>query len=158
MSNEDLPPAAHEDLYTELMESAHEPGTFVVETEEESGHPDMVFEVEPADKPTRNKLQRAMPEGLFDGIEIPEDEDDAEDISTEDIDLSGVSIQDLTFGEESTNLWLDIISEHYNHEYYSDTEVRNIFSALPDDYFISAGSYLIELGESAGPVSGFRQE
>lgn len=138
------------------MESANKTGSFIIETSE--GHPEMEFEVAPADKPTRNKLQRAMPDGLFDGIELPDNIEDAEDISEEDIDLSGISLQDMTFTEEATNIWLDIISEHFDHEYYSSGEIRNIFDSLNDEYYISAGSFLIELGQSSGPVEGFRRE
>jgi hypothetical protein len=155
MSRQDVP-GAHEDLYVELMESANRAGTFVLETSE--GHPDVEFEVQPADKATRNKLRRMMPSGLLDGIELPDNVEDADDISMDDIDLSGLSIQDMTFDEEATNTWLDVIAEHYKHEYYSESEVRNIFESLDDEFFISAGSYLIELGASTGPVTGFRRE
>lgn len=149
-------PQAHEDLYTELMEGANERGLFVVETEEEL--PDMEFEVEPADKPTRNKLRRSMPDGLLNGIEMPDDVDDIEEVSADDVDLSDVSIKDLTFDAEATERWLDAIVDHFHHEYYSDSEVKNIFNTLEDDYFITAGTYLMELGESSGPVTGFRKE
>jgi hypothetical protein len=145
----------HEDLYAEIMESANKTGEFVVETDEE--HPDLTFEVSPADKPTRNKLRRAMPEGLLDGIELPDDVDDVDEISVDDVDLSGVSIKDMTFGMESTETWLDEIVEHFDHGYFSDSEIRNIFNAVDDDIFISAGSYTIELGEASGPVTGFRK-
>lgn len=149
-------PEEHEKLYTELMEGADRTGSFIVETK--GGHPDIDFEVSPADKPTRNKLQRSMPDGLLEGIEIPDDVESAEDISVDDIDLSNVSIQDMTFDEDATNLWLDTVAEHLTHDYYSESEIRNIFNRLEDEYYISAGSYLIELGASTGPVTGFRRE
>lgn len=146
----------HEDLYIELMEGADRLGTFVVETEDD--FPDMEFDVEPADKPTRNKLQRHMPSGLLDGIELPDDVDDADDISPDDIDLSNVSIADMTFSEDATNVWLDAIAENFNHDYYSQSEIWQVFNRLDDEFFISAGSYLIELGANTGPVTGFRRE
>lgn len=149
-------PEAHEDLYTEIMQSANRKGSFIVETEDDI--PDIEFEVKTPDKPTRNKLQRAMPSGLMDGIELPDDPDEIEDMDVEDIDLSSIDIVDMTFGEEATNTWLDIIADHYEHEYYSRSEVRNLFDALDDEYFVSAGSYLIELGTDIGPVTGFRRD
>lgn len=156
MTNRQDTPAAHEDLYVELMESASETGAFIIETED--GHPDIELEVEPADKPTRNKLRRSMPDGMFDGIEMPDDVDDIDEVGAEDIDMSGVSMRDMTFSEEATELWLDTIAEHCSHDYHSQGEIRNIFNSLSDDYFITAGSYLIELGEATGPVTGFRRE
>lgn len=149
-------PEEHEDLYADLMEGANRTGTFVVETEE--GHPDIEFDVKPADKPTRNKLRRLMPSGLLDGIDLPDNIEDADDLSVDDIDLSGVSMQDMTFDEDSTTEWLDVIAEHYNHDYYTESEVWNIFNSLDDEFFISAGSYVIELGASTGAVTGFRRE
>lgn len=147
---------AHEELYGDLMRGANRTGTFVIETEE--GHPDLEFEVSPGDKATQNKLQRLMPSGLMEGIELPDDIDDVDDVSVDDIDLSAMSIEDMTFDEESTEEWLDTIVDHFSHEYYSSKEIRNIFNSLGDEYFISAGSYILELGSSSGPVTGFRRE
>ena len=156
MQKQENTPAAHEDLYVEIMESATKQGSFTVKTEE--GNPDIDFAVDPADKPTRNKLRRQMPSGLLDSIELPDNVEDADDISVEDMDLSGISIADMTFDEEATEIWLDAIAEHFNHEYHSESEIRNIFNALDDEFFVSAGSYLIELGTSTGPVTGFHRE
>lgn len=147
---------AHEELYGELMQDANRTGTFVVETEE--GHPDLEFDVSPGDKATQNKLQRLMPSGLMQGIDLPDNVEHVDDVSVDDIDLSGVSIEDMTFDEQATNEWLDTITEHFSHEYYSSGEIRNIFNSLGDEYFVSAGSYILELGSSSGPVTGFRRE
>jgi hypothetical protein len=149
-------PDAHEDLYMEIMEDAQKKGGFVIETEDE--RPEINFSVVPPDKPVRSRLQRHMPQGLLDGIELPENMDSADDISADDIDLSNISIQDMTFSEEATETWIDAIAEHFEHDYYSKTEVKNLFNVLDDEFFISAGSYMIELGGSAGPVTGFRRE
>lgn len=138
------------------MKGANRTGSFVIETEE--GHPDIEFEVSPGDKATQNKLQRLMPSGLMEGIELPDNVESADDVSMDDIDLSDVSIQDMTFDEESTEKWLDTIVEHYSHDYYSSKEIRNIFNSLGDEYFVAAGSYILELGSSSGPVKGFRRE
>lgn len=143
-------------MFGELMESAQRQGGFVIETEDDRH--DMHFNVDPADKPTRNKLQRSMPDGLMEDIEIPDNIDDPDDISVDDIDMSEVSITDMTFDEEATHTWLDAIAEHYHHEYYSQSEVRSIFNTLGDEFYISAGSFLIELGNNTGPVTGFRRE
>jgi hypothetical protein len=161
MANPDVP-KLHEDLYAEIVDGAGQTGTFVIETEEEN--PDIRLECEAAGKPTRNKLQRHMPDGLLDGIDLPDNVEDAEDLSVDDIDLSDLSVQDMTFGEEATEIWLDVVADEYDHvpeqeDYvYSETELRNIFANLGDEYFISAGTYLIELGEASGPVTGFRRE
>jgi hypothetical protein len=148
----------HEDLYTELIQGANRKGSFVVETDDD--RPDIEFSVNPADKPTRNKLRRLMPSGILDAVDLPDDIEniDPEDISMDDIDISEISIEDMTFSEEATNVWLDNIAEHFEHSYYSESEIRNIFEALDDPYFISAGSYLVELGAQAGPVKGFHKE
>lgn len=155
-TQQDGPPKAHEDLYTELMQGSDRTGKFVIETDDE--YPEIELEVLPADKPTRNKLRRTMPSGLLDSVEIPDNIEDAEDITAEDIDLGDLSLADMTFDEEATTIWLDEISEHFTHDYFSESEVRNIFDRLDDEFLISAGSYIIELGASTGPVQGFRRE
>lgn len=149
-------PQEHEKFYEELMDGANSSGSFVLETEDDM--PDIDFDVSAADKAERNKMQRMMPDGLLEGIELPENIDDVDDISAEDIDLSNISIQDMTFGEEATTVWLDAIAENFSHEYYTESEIWNIFNRLDDEFFVSAGSYIIELGQSSGPVTGFRRE
>lgn len=143
-------------LYGEIMGGADKSGAFRIETEE--GEPDIVLEASRIDKSTRNKLQRAMPSGLFDAVELPDDIDDVDELDADDLDLSGVEMTSITFSDEGTDTWLDVIAEHFSHEYYSSTEIRSIFDRLPDEYMISAGSYLIELSDSTGPVTGFRRE
>ena len=148
-------PQAHEDLYTEIMESASQTGRFILETEGE--HPDIEFEVSPADKATSNRLRRAMPDGMLDSVDMPDNLDDLDDISVDDFDLSEVSIKDMTFTEEGTEQWLDSIADHFSHSHYSRTEIKNIFSSLEDEYFLAAGSYLMEMGGNAGPITGFHR-
>lgn len=155
MSHQETP-AAHEDLYAAIMEDANRTGTFTFETEE--SYTDVSFEVEVPNKAKKNKLRRQMPSGLMDAVELPDDLDDFDELDMDDIDLSQSDLASLTWSEEATEIWLDIISEHFQHEYYGSTEIRQMFDALPEEYYISAGSYLMELGGDGGPVVGFHTE
>ncbi len=146
----------HEELYDELMEGADTLGVFVLETRE--GKPDIEFEVDKPDKPTINKLRRGMPTGFMDAVDMPDDPEDLENIEPEDIDLSKIDMDSMSFSEEATEQWLSEIAEHFNHEYYSTTEIRNIFDTLGEEYFMAAGTMLVEGGSGMGPVTGFREE
>lgn len=153
-------PKAHEDLLIEIT-GGDKQYSFVLETEGTSGdgeeYPDIEFDVNGADKPTRAKLRRHMPPGIFKNVDLDEI-DDLENASAEDIDLSGIDMDpNMLFGEKETRVWLEVVSEHFTHDYYSTSEVKAIFDSLGDEALMKAGTYLIEIGSGTGPITGFRR-
>lgn len=151
------PERSDTEIYEKIMSEHGDSTGIVIDT----AYGEMDFTVVEPNRSTKNRVQNAIPQGLvevFDELDVDMEDADPDEIVSEAAE-KGVDVTNLSFDEEATEAWDDMLVEVLEHDELVREEIAPLVrNRLPDDVWYGIGGIALKLGNSSGVINGFREK
>jgi hypothetical protein len=151
------PERSDTEIYEKIMSEHGDSTGIAIDT----AYGEMDFTVVEPNRSTKNRVQNAIPQGLvevFDELDVDMEDADPDEIVSEAAE-KGVDVTNLSFDEEATEAWDDMLVEVLEHDELVREEIAPLVrNRLPDDVWYGIGGIALKLGNSSGVINGFREK